>query len=151
MTLPAPAEQGHYSKAPILEALLEIFVTPLPPEKLATLDALGAEIRSDYPQKSPRMQFTAEITTGPQAGTTTSHRNDGFIYSSVDGKQRLQIHLSGFAFHRLTPYENWQLFRDEARRLWDLCSAAFEGAAVVRVGVRYINQLSLPFGRDIGE
>lgn len=151
MTLPAAPEPAHYSKAPILEALLEIFVTPLPVESLAALDALGGRIRDDYPNRVTRTQVMAQIVAGPQVGAVTSQQSDGFIYHSADGKQRLQVHLNGFAFHRLTPYESWQPFRDEARRLWNLYSDAVGGPTVFRVGARYINQLSFPAGKDIAE
>jgi uncharacterized protein (TIGR04255 family) len=151
MTLAEADESVHYSKAPILEALLEVFVVPLPPDKLSSLDRLGTEISSDYPEKIVRGQFTAQIMAGTQVGATASQQNDGFIFKSQDGKQQLQVHLNGFAFHRLTPYESWEPFFNEARRLWDLYVDAVGNLTVVRVGVRYINQLSFPAGRDLAE
>jgi uncharacterized protein (TIGR04255 family) len=46
--------------------------------------------------------------------------------------------------HRLAPYESWESFRDEARRLWDIYYRVARPRKVVRVAVRYINRLDLP-------
>jgi uncharacterized protein (TIGR04255 family) len=59
--------------------------------------------------------------------------------------------LAGFAFHRLNPYETWEPFRTEARRLWELYCAAVGPVDVLRIGARYINQLAFPAGRELSE
>ena len=51
-------------------------------------------------------------------------------------KQLVQARANGFTAHRLAPYEGWETFRHEARRLWDVYRQTVR-PKVARVAVRY--------------
>jgi uncharacterized protein (TIGR04255 family) len=50
----------------------------------------------------------------------TTHQHSGFKFTSLNKQQILQAQIDGFTFSTLAPYDRWELFRDEARRLWEL-------------------------------
>src|SRR5439155_25920460 len=50
----------------------------------------------------------------------------------------------GFVFRRLRPYEQWQQFVNEALRLWKVFQDIGKPAEIQRLGVRFINRISLP-------
>jgi uncharacterized protein (TIGR04255 family) len=55
-----------------------------------------------------------------------------------------QAQLNGFTFSRLAPYESWNRFCAEARRLWQIYRDCLKPAEVTRLAVRYLNRLDLP-------
>jgi len=69
---------------------------------------------------------------------------DGYLYTSVDGKYIVQARLDGFTLSRLQPYDNWESFRDEGKRLWEHYIAIAMPNLVSRLALRYINRLELP-------
>ena len=56
----------------------------------------------------------------------------------------VQSRIDGFAFNKLKPYENWDLFRSEGRILWELYSEIVNPVKVIRIGLRYINRIEVP-------
>ena len=49
-----------------------------------------------------------------------------------------------FTFSRLSPYERWDKFREEAKRLWDIYRSVFKPTMLRRLAVRYINRIDIP-------
>lgn len=137
----------HYDKAPITEALIDLrFNGPeLTPAELAELQEREA---AAYPDKRPL--YFAPIAIGdaepgePPAFSGQSSTQRGWAFVTADKLQVWQARTDGFTFSRLAPYQSWDPFRDEARRLWNLCRTKLKPEAVTRVAVRYINRLELP-------
>ena len=50
-----------------------------------------------------------------------------------------QFTRNGFVFSRLKPYEGWETFEAEAKRLWCIYRELAEPSEVQRLGVRFIN------------
>jgi len=128
----------------LTEALIDIRVS-LPDsvtlDKLATIEP---KVATDYPKR--RSQFSGEFqfSAGPSSAASVAQRTIGFAFGSADDRQLFQARLDGFTFNRLAPYERWETFRDEARRLWGVYRATVAPEAITRVAVRYINRLDLP-------
>src|SRR3954464_186147 len=119
-------EPEHLPNAPIVEALLDIAaVLPesVDQERLASFqDYLG----NRYPNKQVRHLWSAEVQLRPSGppeakGTRTGV---GYLFTSADGKEVVQARKDGFSFSRLKPYEQWDPFSKEARRLWGLYVSA---------------------------
>lgn len=134
----------HYSRAPITEAVIDLRVT-LPQEAaLAALASMHPSIATDYPNQEALLVFQGEMMAGASVGATASQTQIGFGYVSSDRKQIIHARLDGFSFSRLAPYERWELFRDEAKRLWKIYQTAINPTTINRLAVRYINRLDLP-------
>ncbi len=139
----------HYTKAPITEALIDLRLDIDSEAGLSSLNNFGISIQAEYPKKGE--MFSIENQIHIDQGETSLASNQtifGYRFASPDDRQIVQARLDGFSFSRLAPYEKWEVFRDEARRLWDIYQAATNSKTVVRVAVRYINRLDLPLPLD---
>ena len=141
-------ETTRFPNAPITEALLDIRVT-LPAETdLAKLATFHDAIKQQYPSKQERLAWRGhvEIKTSPvpEVSQSATGGPDGYLFTSVDGRQVVQARLDGFTFSRLKPYDKWESLRDEAKELWQHYVKIASPETVTRVALRYINRIELP-------
>lgn len=137
-----PQESVHYENAPITEAVMDIRVEPSPGISASKLKNISAG--ENYPTIEPQHTRIGQIQFGPSTSATASSQHSGFIYKSADSKQILQAQVDGFAFSRLAPYQKWEPFSTEAKRLWTAYRSIAKPVSVVRVAVRYINRIDIP-------
>lgn len=135
----------HYSRASITEALIDIQVQ-LPQEiKLDILAQVYSSIQTEYSKREEMFVLQGEMTAaGASVGATASQSQIGYMAFSNEQKQILQVRLNGFTFSRLAPYDCWETFRDEAKRLWSIYKSLTNPAAMTRLALRYINRLDIP-------
>ena len=136
----------HYPRAPITEAIIDFRVAYGQNISLERLKKFGAEIRTDYPHEGSRDIFQSQITFDASPTTTqaSSRSTVGYIFHSIDRRQAVQARLDGFTFSRFAPYQDWPHLVDETKRLWSLFVRVVQPTSVLRVAVRYINQINLP-------
>lgn len=137
----------HYDHAPITEALIDIQFGGVSASVDDLLTAHEHE-SAKYPEKKPMVLASVKIdgTVSPDSASFTDQTSQrlGWAFISDDKLQVWQARTSGFTFARLAPYQSWEPFREEARRLWLLTRAAAKPETITRVAVRYINRLELP-------
>ena len=134
----------RYPHAPIAEAVLDIRVDELGP---AVLSRIEPYVDAGYPNREEGVLSGVEIEHSPLGMSTKSVRKmNGFRFTSEDGKQIVQMRSDGFTFSRLAPYEDWQAFYAESRRLWLVYVRLTGKVHVRRAGLRYINQIRVPAG-----
>ncbi len=136
----------HYTRAPILEAVIDIHVR-LPAavllEQLAQIE--WGEEHGSFGEPRPRLRGDVRFGGGAEGPTITASQSQiGFTFGDVERTRIVQARLDGFAFSRLAPYDRWEPFCEEARQLWERYCAAVKPLGVTRVAVRYINRLELP-------
>lgn len=134
-----------YSKAPIIEAVIELRTRHA--ENL-TLEDLARVHRSEtarYPVLDKRLQVDnrIEVTDG-EVSSRVDQRQLGFVFKSADDLQIVHATVQGFLFSRLAPYENWEPFVEEAWRLWHRYREEAKPEALTRVGVRFVNKINVP-------
>lgn len=128
-------ERVHYSNAPITEATIDLRVSQSQGLSIDDLMVIQQLVADSYPSQENEY-------LGPRFEESRLH--SGFRFTSRDKRQVLYARIDGFAFSVRAPYEHWEAFRDEARRLWGLYRSVTKPESVTRVEVRYINQLDLP-------
>jgi uncharacterized protein (TIGR04255 family) len=144
MTKKSPRQQ-YYLQAPIIEAAIDIRVIPAKDMNFSKLELAAREkFPQEYPLISRQFQneFILKSGENPQVNPVTSHA--GLRFTSENNKQILQIKEDGFTFSRLAPYENWEKFREEARRLWMIYQKATLPQHITRVAIRFINRFDFP-------
>src|SRR6266542_1700118 len=141
----------RYSRAPLTEALLDIRVRL--PDDVAVTDLAAAHeaVQERYPHREGVRHIRSQLvgSGGEILSTSASQTLTGYRFLDRDRRQIFQARLDGFTFNRLEPYEHWTLFRDEARRLWDVYVAAARPLAVARIALRYINRFNIPLGAEL--
>lgn len=138
--------QLPYPNAPITEAIIDIRVQLPEGTGVAELERVHEGLEAAYPTKRKRMQAEFHGEMGERGATAAARsKHIGYLFRSRDEKLVFQARLDGFTMSRLAPYESWDPFRDEARRLWNVYRSVLKPIRVTRLAVRYINRLDLPF------
>jgi uncharacterized protein (TIGR04255 family) len=140
-------ERRHYDRAPITEAIIDFGVAPRPDFSVEDLAGIRDYVLEDYPTEELEFLYSGGVevpTPGKPAEYEGKHQHTGYRFTSPDKRQVFYARLNGFAFVLHAPYENWEAFRDEARRLWDVYRFFTEAEIVTRAAVRYINRIDIP-------
>lgn len=140
------SEYTVFPNAPITEALLDIRVELPKDVTLSKIEAFHNSVKDSFPEKQERISFTAGFKLsqeGPQA-LSTSGGPDGYLFRSPTEKKIVQARLDGFTFNKLKPYENWEVFRSEARELWNQYFQITNPVKITRIALRYINRIEIP-------
>jgi uncharacterized protein (TIGR04255 family) len=139
------AKGEHYLKPPITEAIIDLRVDLPESTTIDDLERIHVGLETAYPTKKKRIygEVRAQIGDHGAVAAATS-KQDGLLFSTQDGTYVFQARLDGFTMSRLAPYDRWEPFRDEARRLWDVYRAVAKPTKVTRLAIRYVNRLDLP-------
>lgn len=130
-------------KAPIVEALFDINVQQNPETTLEELESIHQQIQERYSEKGRKI--TAQISFVPDKPMPPAKsETQGFFFKSTNENKVFQARLNGFTFNKLSPYETWDAFKDEARELWDLYTSVAKPLAITRIALRYINKIFIP-------
>lgn len=136
-----------FPNAPLVEALLDIQVSPHAGAAFHLLESFCDAVAADYPERRHRKEWRTDVRVsddGDATGGALEGGVVGYVVTSKDGKQIAQARLNGFSFSRLRPYRDWDQFIDEAERLWRVYVETMAPAAIHRIALRYINRLEIP-------
>lgn len=142
----------HLSKAPIVEAVIEVRAQAESPwdESLIT-QQLKAKL-PDYPNVQSQRQFMSEVKVGlgqKAEGEIQDLGWKGLRCESADKLHITQFNRDGFLFSRLQPYDSWEQFCSEGLRLWQLYMDFAKPTEVQRLGLRFINRMILAAGDEL--
>jgi uncharacterized protein (TIGR04255 family) len=139
----------HLEHAPIVEAVIEIRTRIESPwEESALGEQLKAKLPG-YPKIISQGEFRHEVKLKPGKPPEQLFHDlgwRGLRLHSADGRYIAQFNREGFVFSRLQPYESWDQFKEEAMRLWKVHAELAKVLEVQRLGVRFINRITLPVG-----
>jgi uncharacterized protein (TIGR04255 family) len=140
------AHPTHLSRAPIVEALVDIRVYPEVPQ-LSDLDRFQAVVQSDFPERRKVVHVTGnfDLRDAERPKVTTAEPDvKGYAFWSADKKRVVQARRDGFSFSHLNPYDQWTTLRDQARSLWTKYVSLMNPATTTRWALRFINRIELP-------
>lgn len=144
----------HLSRAPIVEAVIDIRARSEKEWGEETVKAAFKKELPDYPKGEEQRALLAEFIAGskqtPQA-TTKDLGLNGYLFRSEDNLQVAQFQKEGYVFSRLKPYQDWESFVKEARRLWEIHRKILAPSDVLRLGVRFINRIAVPPAGDLDD
>lgn len=150
-------EDLHLEKAPIVEALIAIDVgPPLSDQTMSRINDAAAALQGDYPGSEPfgqvQFQFGIDVRAGfvPQQ-SAQQDASFGRKYVSHDKRQLVVFRRTGFSFSRLPPYQRWESFQGEAKRLWGVYRSAAGPVSIIRFVLRYINRVDIPIGKPVSD
>jgi uncharacterized protein (TIGR04255 family) len=139
------SDYPHLSRAPIVEAVLDIRAVLPPGTDVESLKAVSPGFRERYPRERTLRGVAAKVSV-----SDAEARIDevpawvrGFMFHSRDDLYRVQFRQDGFTLNRLKPYTDWSEVIDRARDGWEEYLRVAQPGAVSRVAVRYINRFEL--------
>ncbi len=136
-----------FKNAPITEALLDIQVTPRSDITIQQLENLYNNIKKKYSDKKKRIEIKGSFKfnkKGFPIVPPASIKPVGYFFKSPKENKIVQARINGFTFNKLKPYQNWELFFCEAKKLWSLYKKIAEPQNIIRIALRYINQIEIP-------
>ncbi len=141
----------HLNNAPIREALIDVFVEvpgPVEPSsQLKTLESLVAKVKEEYPNVQNVAEGQLQVDLKEKQGRFEQNIL-GFRCFNPDKNRAVQFRRDGFTFNWLRPYTEWAELRSQAERMWQLYREAVTPTKVIRLGLRFINDLALPLPFD---
>jgi uncharacterized protein (TIGR04255 family) len=137
----------HLTKAPILEAVIDIQIKALSEESLEILKNAHDKIKEDYPKINQRKsrQVKIEMAMDIQQPVELKELVEGYMFTSADGKNVLLFRRNGFTLSRVKNYYTFDSLLEEAIKQWGIYKATVGDITISRVAVRYINQIQVPF------
>lgn len=141
------ARARHLNNPPIKEALVDIRVAEGPAFQREKLDVLKGDLTSRYPKAEDRRRIQAvlDLSTGRSVSSTKDLGWLGLFLTSGDGTSTAQFRPDGFTSNKLPPYVSADSMFGEALDLWQRYVEVAHPKAVIRLALRYINVLQLPF------
>lgn len=135
----------HLSKAPIVEAVLDIRVVPSVKWDEAVLREELKQRLADFPKIETLREARVQITPPEQPGKPVFEDIGcvGFKLHSNDNLHIVQFNKGAFVFSRLRPYVDWEQFSREALRLWVIYCELLKPSEVRRIGLRFINRIAI--------
>jgi uncharacterized protein (TIGR04255 family) len=116
-------------------------------------ETLSAELTQrlpDYPILQPQQGIEIAATGALDGSSEIVQRTqwNGFRLQDEQNRHVAQFTPNGVVFSRLKPYEEWHCFQTEALRFWHIFLELAEPTVIQRLGVRYINRISLDDGEQ---
>lgn len=136
----------HYSKAPITEAIIDLKVAFPEGFSIDSLAGIHAHISDRFPIQEQLYTGIGAVIfqPGSPVQVNADQQHHGFLFKSEDNRKIFQATLNGFTFNRLAPYESWEEFSGDARYLWNIYKNVCNPIHIIRVALRYINQITIP-------
>jgi uncharacterized protein (TIGR04255 family) len=156
----------HLSNAAITEAVIEFRAPAVSLFGEATVKSRLKNELPDYPKQSPMRTATIQVNVQMGAGSGSPTQSppgdvhghgpepvsasvpksqwDGIRAKSEDEHRVASFKPTAFAFSMLHPYSHWDDFSAEAMRLWTVHNGLARVEKIQRIGVRYINQITIP-------
>ncbi len=142
LTIDPTQKFPHLDRAPIVEAVIHWRARS---EKAHPRDELLRQLKErlpGYPAARSQQEIQFETQIGPEGAAQAQRaRWDGFRFESTDRRHIAQFTHNGFVFSRVTPYEDWDRFAAEAKRLWQIHVELAQPSEIERLGVRFINRI----------
>ncbi|MFA6175321.1 MAG: TIGR04255 family protein [Phycisphaerae bacterium] len=135
----------HLSKAPIVEAALDVRIVPSVKWDETNLQSELKQRLPDFPKVETLRRARYQLPTGKQKNPVIEEDLGciGFKLNSADKLHVAQFTKDAFVFSRLKPYENWEQLSGEAFRLLAIYRDLLKPTEIKRIGLRFINRIAI--------
>jgi uncharacterized protein (TIGR04255 family) len=127
---------------PIVEAIVDIRVAPPISLEQEQILLVKQKIGGQY-QSIEALNVVDIALVGMQMEKPRTTVR-GYLIKSIDQVNIAQFRVDGFAFSRLSPYTTWEELNRNAKQMWALYEDTFSPKQIVRIAVRYVNQMRFP-------
>lgn len=139
-----------YKNPPLMEAVCEFrFVIDTNPSP-EQVNLFYQQIKSSFPvakkKKMHQVEFRIEAEKTEEENKKNFNQNfyEFDLYLSEDEKYSVQLDRSRVSIHRVKPYTSWGDFSSLIENVYKTYIKVFSPKAIGRIGVRYINEISVP-------
>jgi uncharacterized protein (TIGR04255 family) len=150
-----PSSRGQTTpspQSPVTEALIQFQVRQGRSDFQNGIQELVAKLAPTLYAKGEirqgTFQFALDGKQSSQPAVSTVSQAVGVRLHSQDEKYVVQVTNQGLTVSRLEPYLEWETFRTEMQRIWELYRSTFRPESITRVAIRYINTILLSVGPE---
>lgn len=129
---------------PIVEALCEFRFSKESPWDMAIPGLLFGRLSEHYPERKQIRIVNEEIRPGRTAPEHRVEIIDRMQLVAPDQKSLLQVNQNLLTVNRLAPYDKWETFKPRIEQALALYRDVAQPRGLDRIGLRYINRLSMP-------
>lgn len=142
--MPTSTNIIELSQPPIFEALIEIRFDPNKDVTLENIEKLWDEIKEDYPVKEKLQTYsnTLKIVEGEQQ-SDVSVAPAGFRFTNKKKNRTVIADFEKITVSYQAPYQSWPALRQKTEGILEKYLKHVKQNTVVRIGMRYINHLSI--------
>jgi uncharacterized protein (TIGR04255 family) len=132
----------HYSKAPIVEAILELRTTGF----LTPIEALQEFSRTlpGWSDAQHEYIFNTKMELDPSGETSAESQRIGYAFRKSDQTRNIHLTTDRFAYAWLGGYTNWEELTAEALLAWKHLKQLTDVDSIVRIGARFVNRIVVP-------
>lgn len=134
------------AKAPVVTA---IFQLKFDDDSVAVEDYLKFDnvLKREFPKRSDNIESSLSLSPATkiplgkaQVSGVTNTRRTGYMYFTVDQKEKLSLSSGDMTYTTEQPYEGWPVFKSRVMRILDTLSPIMENVTIRRTSIRFINQ-----------
>lgn len=138
------SSKAPYSRPPITEAIIDLRVDPPEGFDASSLRKISQRLGESYSKVEAINAATGQIQLVPEIRASASSTHIGYSFHSHDGVYVCRTRTNGFTMSHLSPYDKWDAFREETRRISNFYRDQTNPVRINRVAVRYINRIDIP-------
>jgi uncharacterized protein (TIGR04255 family) len=141
---PASVPDRHYEHPPIVEALCEIYFAKSDWDD-TTPGLFYNEVGEEYPDKSALRGVGLNVRLGQERSETQQvDLEPRMKFARKDKSRLLQLGRDLLVVNQLLPYPSFETWREEVLRTLGIYRRLASPAGIERLGVRYINIITVP-------
>lgn len=135
----------HLSKAPVVEAVLELRCRVEKEwDEVHTTKRLK-ELLPEFTKVESLRTVKHEVAIEPGMAPVQNATDLGWVgvvMKTEDEKQIVRFERDKFSFSQLAPYPGWNTFIERALKLWNVRAAETGQDEIARIGLRFINRIA---------
>jgi len=139
---------------PVVEALCEFRFIPSERWDWTLPGRLYDKIRTDFPERAQvnALSMHIEVSSGESPNQKISTAPERIQFKKSDGSSMVQMGPHLLVVNQLPPYPHWEGFRTVILNIMGEFIQLYPDFQLARIGLRYINRISLPEEvQDLGQ
>jgi uncharacterized protein (TIGR04255 family) len=136
---------------PIVEAICEFRFGGNSPWDMAIPGLLFGKLEEEYPERKQIRLIQEDLRPGPTGPERRVEVIDRMQLVAPDQKSLLQVNQNLLTVNRLAPYDKWEAFKPRIEQALKVYRDIAQPTGLDRIGLRYINRLSIPGDKAVVE
>jgi len=105
---------------------------------------LFKRLQRDFPHMEPLINLGLQFEVGPQGlGQRVMPPSPRARFIHKSGTWMVHLAQGQLTINQMKPYPGWESFRSQVQRTWSEAARVIKPGRILRIGLRYINQIPL--------
>lgn len=132
-----------YAKPPLVEVVCEFRLSSDTPWDLTVPGLLYEKVKGEFPHREQRLTQEVEIKHEPKGAQYQVRTSERILLFAEGRRLFIQLGPRLVAVNCLSPYPTWAGLRPKIEKAWTSLVDTVEVKGLERIGLRYINQITM--------